>query len=83
MKDVLKVVLAIIIVVLAWKIFKGLIGLVIGASFLPASAGIIFSRRDAEAQRGFATRQRLCVFAPLRETESSAFAELVDEEVAR
>ncbi len=36
MKDVLKVVLAIIIVVLAWKIFKGLIGLAIGVALAGA-----------------------------------------------
>ena len=32
MKDVLKIVLAIVIIVIAWKIFKGLIGLVIGVA---------------------------------------------------
>jgi hypothetical protein len=37
MKDVLKIVLAIIIVVVAWKILKGLIGLAIGI----ALAGLI------------------------------------------
>ena len=37
MKDVLKIVLAIIIVVVAWKILKGLIGLAIGV----ALAGLI------------------------------------------
>jgi high-affinity Fe2+/Pb2+ permease len=29
MKDVLKIVLAIVIIVIAWKIFKGLIGLLV------------------------------------------------------
>ena len=37
MKDVLKIVLAIVIVVIAWKIFKGLIGLAIGI----ALAGLV------------------------------------------
>jgi hypothetical protein len=37
MKDVLKIVLAIIIVVVAWKILKGLIGLAIGV----ALAGLV------------------------------------------
>jgi len=37
MKNVLKIVLAIIIVVVAWKILKGLIGLAIGV----ALAGLI------------------------------------------
>ena len=37
MKDVLKIVLAIIIVVLAWKILKGIIGLAIGI----ALAGLV------------------------------------------
>ena len=37
MKDVLKIVLAIIIVVVAWKILKGLIGLAIGI----ALAGLV------------------------------------------
>ena len=32
MKNVLKIVLAIIIIVVAWKILKGLIGLVIGVA---------------------------------------------------
>ena len=36
MKDVLKVILAIVIVVIAWKIFKGLIGLVIGVALAGA-----------------------------------------------
>ena len=30
MKDVLKIVLAIVILIVAWKIFKGLLGLLIG-----------------------------------------------------
>ena len=30
MKDILKVVLAIVILVVAWKIFKGVLGLLIG-----------------------------------------------------
>jgi hypothetical protein len=30
MKDVLKIVLAIVILVVAWKIFKGILGLLIG-----------------------------------------------------
>jgi hypothetical protein len=30
MKDVLKIVLAIVIVIVAWKIFKGIVGLLIG-----------------------------------------------------
>ena len=30
MKDVLKIVLAIVILIVAWKIFKGIIGLLIG-----------------------------------------------------
>ena len=37
MKNVLKIVLAIVIVVLAWKILKGLIGLAIGV----ALAGLV------------------------------------------
>ena len=37
MKDVLKIVLAIIIVVVAWKILKGIIGLAIGV----ALAGLV------------------------------------------
>ncbi len=37
MKDVLKIVLAIIIIVVAWKILKGLIGLAIGL----ALAGLV------------------------------------------
>ena len=30
MKDVLKIVLAIVILIVAWKIFKGILGLLIG-----------------------------------------------------
>ena len=30
MKDVLKVVLAIVILIVAWKIFKGILGLLVG-----------------------------------------------------
>jgi predicted PurR-regulated permease PerM len=37
MKDVLKIVLAIIIIVIAWKILKGLIGLLVGV----ALAGLV------------------------------------------
>ena len=37
MKDVLKIVLAIIIVVVAWKLLKGIIGLLIGV----ALAGLV------------------------------------------
>ena len=37
MKDVLKIVLAIIIVVVAWKILKGIIGLLVGV----ALAGLV------------------------------------------
>ena len=37
MKDVLKIVLAIVIVVVAWKILKGIIGLLIGV----ALAGLV------------------------------------------
>jgi len=37
MRDVIKIVLAILIVVIAWKIFKGLIGLAIGI----ALAGLV------------------------------------------
>ena len=37
MKDVLKIVLAIIIVVIAWKLLKGIIGLLIGV----ALAGLV------------------------------------------
>jgi UDP-N-acetylmuramyl pentapeptide phosphotransferase/UDP-N-acetylglucosamine-1-phosphate transferase len=37
MKDVLKVVLAIVIIVIAWKILKGLIGLAVGV----AVAGLV------------------------------------------
>ena len=33
MKDVLKIVLAIVIIVVAWKILKGLIGLLVGIAF--------------------------------------------------
>ena len=32
MKDVLKIVLAIVIVIVAWKILKGIIGLLIGVA---------------------------------------------------
>ena len=39
MKDVLKIVLAIAIVIVAWKILKGIIGLAIGI----ALAGLIFA----------------------------------------
>ena len=37
MKDLLKIVLAIVIVIVAWKIIKGLIGLLVGV----AIAGLI------------------------------------------
>ena len=37
MKDVLKIVLAIVIIVVAWKILKGLIGLLVGV----AVAGLV------------------------------------------
>ena len=37
MKDVLKIVLAIVIILVAWKILKGIIGLLIGI----AAAGLI------------------------------------------
>ena len=37
MKDVLKIVLAIVIVVVAWKILKGIIGLLVGI----ADAGLL------------------------------------------
>lgn len=37
MKDVLKIVLAIVIIIVAWKILKGIIGLLIGI----AAAGLI------------------------------------------
>ena len=37
MKDVLKIVLAIVIIVVAWKILKGLIGLLVGI----ALAGLV------------------------------------------
>lgn len=37
MKDVLKVVLAIVIIVIAWKILKGLIGILVGV----ALAGLV------------------------------------------
>ena len=37
MKDVAKVVIAILLVILAWKIFKGLIGLLVGI----AVAGLV------------------------------------------
>ncbi|HEX6410052.1 MAG TPA: hypothetical protein VFZ88_05615 [Sphingomicrobium sp.] len=37
MKDVLKIVLAIIIIVIAWKLLKGIIGLLIGV----ALAGLV------------------------------------------
>ena len=37
MRDVLKIVLAIVIIVVAWKILKGIIGLLIGV----AAAGLI------------------------------------------
>jgi hypothetical protein len=37
MKDVLKIVLAIVIVVVAWKILKGIVGLAIGV----ALAGLV------------------------------------------
>jgi hypothetical protein len=36
MKDVLKIVLAIVIIVIAWKIFKGLIGLLVGVALAGA-----------------------------------------------
>ena len=32
MKDVLKIVLAIVILIVAWKIFKGILGLLIGVA---------------------------------------------------
>ena len=38
MKDILKIVLAIVIIVVAWKILKGIIGLLVGV----AVAGLIF-----------------------------------------
>ena len=37
MKDVLKIVLAIVIIIVAWKILKGIIGLLIGV----ALAGLV------------------------------------------
>ena len=37
MKDVLKIVLAIVIIIVAWKILKGIIGLLVGV----AVAGLI------------------------------------------
>jgi hypothetical protein len=37
MKDVLKIVLAIIVVVVAWKILKGILGLLVGI----AAAGLL------------------------------------------
>ena len=37
MKDVLKIVLAIVIIIVAWKILKGIIGLLVGV----AMAGLI------------------------------------------
>ena len=37
MKDVLKIVLAIVIVIVAWKILKGIIGLLVGV----ALAGLV------------------------------------------
>jgi CHASE2 domain-containing sensor protein len=37
MKDVLKIVLAIVIIVIAWKILKGLIGILVGV----ALAGLV------------------------------------------
>ena len=36
MKDVLKIVLAIVIIVIAWKILKGLIGLLVGVGLAGA-----------------------------------------------
>ena len=37
MKDVLKIIVAILVIVIAWKIFKGLLGLLIGV----AVAGLV------------------------------------------
>ena len=37
MKDVLKVIVAILVIVIAWKIFKGLLGLLVGV----AVAGLV------------------------------------------
>jgi high-affinity Fe2+/Pb2+ permease len=37
MKDVLKIIVAILVIVIAWKIFKGLLGLLVGV----AVAGLI------------------------------------------
>lgn len=37
MKDVLKIIVAIFIIVIAWKIFKGLLGLLVGV----AVAGLV------------------------------------------
>ena len=37
MKDLLKILLAIVIIVVAWKIFKGIVGLLVGV----AVAGLI------------------------------------------
>ena len=37
MKDILKIIVAILVIVIAWKIFKGLIGLLIGV----AVAGLV------------------------------------------
>ena len=37
MKDVLKIVVAILVIVIAWKIFKGLLGLLVGV----AVAGLV------------------------------------------
>ncbi len=33
MKDILKIIVAIVIIVIAWKILKGLIGLLFGVAF--------------------------------------------------
>ena len=32
MKDVLKIIVAILVIVIAWKIFKGLVGLLVGVA---------------------------------------------------
>ena len=71
MKDVLKVVLAIIIVVLAWKIFKGLIGLVIGVALAGAVVYGIMKLVDGQLgitseRRGTAHRRGLLVAAGRR-----------------
>ena len=51
MKDVLKIVLAIVIVVIVWKIFKGLVGLAIGVALAGAAVYGIMKLVDGGQKR--------------------------------